>query len=150
MVGRSGEKMIAKLKKENGYVTVVALIILVILTFIGISASRTSSTDILIARNQIPYKQGFYIAEGGQNKEATRIGRGDYPVAMPTVNSSDEISAGNSYDYEVKYKGRYPAPAGYSSLHFNRYDYEVITEGGDSKVKIKARYYSIGPKVDQD
>lgn len=146
-------KMIEKKKKENGNVTIVALIFLVILTLIGISASRTSNTDILIARNQIPFKQDFYISEGAQNKEATRVGRGDYPVPDTGIlkdfgELTGEISAGNTYDYEIKYKGRYPAPAGYSSLHFNRYDYEVITKGGDSKVKIKARYYSIGPKVD--
>jgi Tfp pilus assembly protein PilX len=40
--------------------------ILVILTLIGISASRTSNTDVIAARNLIPHKQDFYVAEAGQ------------------------------------------------------------------------------------
>jgi hypothetical protein len=148
------EKIKDKVRGENGNVTVVALMILVILTLIGISASRTSSTDIIAARNQIPYKQDFYIAEGGQNKEAAKIGRGDYYVNNmdePGITldvATGEISAGNSYDYNVSYEGHYPPPAGYSILHFSRYDYSVTTKGGESKVTINARYYTIRPKTE--
>ena len=141
-------------KEDNGNVTVIALMILVILTLLGISASRTSSTDILTSRNQIPHIQDFYIAEGGQSRESARIGKGDYPIfsiydsGTALENSTAEISSGYSYDYDVTYKGRYPPPSGYSILHFNRYDYGVTTKGGKSKVKISARYYTIGPKAE--
>ena len=138
--------------KENGNVTVIALMILVILTLVGISASRTSRTDVLVAKNQVPHKQDFYIAEGGQNKEAVKIAQGNYPVPDTEItdqilsNSTDEISTGNPYEYKVTYKGHYPSPKGYSTLHYKRYDYEVVTKGGDSEVAITARYYSVGPK----
>ena len=69
------------LNRENGSVTVIALMILVVLTLIGISASRTSTTDMQIANNQIPHKRDFYFSEGGQNREAATIGRGGYPVS---------------------------------------------------------------------
>jgi len=147
-------KIIIQIKKETGNVSVVALMILVILTLIGISASRTSNTDIIIARNQIPYKKDFYIAQGAQNKEAIKISRGDYPVANvegPEViidNSTSEITTGMSYDYEISYKGAYPPPSGYSALRFNRYDYGVSTKINNTELTINARYYIIGPKVE--
>lgn len=140
--------------KESGNITIIALMILVILTLLGMSVSTTSNTDIIAARNQIPYKQDFYIVEGAQNKEAIKISRGDYPVAdmknsdVILDNSTGEITAGNVYDYEVTYKGAYPPPSGYSILQFNRFDYEVKTKIKKTELTINARYYIIGPKVE--
>ena len=141
-------------KKENGSITIIALMILVILTVIGISVSKTSNTDILAARNQIPYAQNFYIAEGAQNKEAVKISRGDYPVAdlegseVILEKSTGQITSGISYDYEITYKGAYPPPSGYSILHFNRFDYGVKTKIKTTGFSINARYSTIGPKVE--
>ena len=140
--------------KESGNVTVVALMILVILTLLGISASITSNTDIIAARNQIPHKQDFYIAEGAQNKEAVRISRGDYPVIniedsdVILESSTGEITSGNSYEYEISYKGVYAPPAGYSVLHFNRFDYGVKTKIKETELTVNARYYVIGSKAE--
>ena len=144
---------------EKGSITVVALMILVVLTLIGISVSRTSTIDMQIARNQIPYKQNFYVAEGGQNREAAEIGAGNYPVmnidasdSPITYQGSDtnpHTVSGKTYTYDVTYKGYFPPPTGYSIIHFSRYDYTVHTEGGDSgAVEIDARYYKIGPKAE--
>ena len=146
------KKIIVKIKKDNGNISVVALMILAILTLIGISASSTSTTDILVAQNQIPYKEDFYIAEGGQNKEAIKISRGDYPVFdiedsdVILDSSTSDISSGNYYDYEISYKGAYPPPSGYSILHFKRFDYGVKTKISKTGLTINARYYVIGPK----
>jgi hypothetical protein len=146
-----------KIKMETGNISVVALMILVILTLIGISASRTSDTDVIAARNLIPHKQDFYIAEAGQNMEAIKIGMGDYHVLdsdnpeLILSETTEEVVPGHSCDYKVIYKGHFFPPKGYSALHFTRYDYEVITKSGKNKnndVKIKARYYSIGPKIE--
>lgn len=157
------------INKETGNITIVALILLVGLTFIGISASRTSTTDMLIARNSIPHKQDFYVSEGGQNREASEIGVGNYPVT--NIESTDTVLAtqagmarstdpsslpggdnhlvlGSSYDFSVRYKGYYPPPTGYSIIHFSRYDFNVDTSGGDSGVGIDARYYKIGPRAE--
>ncbi len=145
-----------KIMQEAGNITVVALMILVILTLIGISAGRTSNTDVIAARNLIPHKQDFYIAEAGQNMEAIKIGKGEYPVidsdtpGLVIKESTEEVIPGNSCGYMVTYKGHFVPPKGYSALHFNRHDYEVLTKSGkkaSNDVKIKARYYSIGPKL---
>lgn len=145
-----------KIMSDTGNVTVVALMILVILTLIGISASRTSNTEVIAAGNLIPHKQDFYIAEAGQNMEAIRIGRGEYPVidsdapGLVLKESTEEVVPGKSCDYVITYKGQFAPPKGYSALHFTRYDYEVLTKSGantSNDVKIKARYYSIGSKM---
>ena len=52
-------------KNEDGTVLVVALIMLVLLTVIGISASTTSTIEIRIAGNEKFHKMAFYAADGG-------------------------------------------------------------------------------------
>ncbi|NLD36608.1 MAG: hypothetical protein GX654_07040 [Desulfatiglans sp.] len=142
---------------ETGNITVIALMILVILMLIGISASRTSNTDVIAARNLIPHKQDFYVAEAGQNIEAIRIGCGEYPVVasdspgLVVADNTYEVVPGNSCDYTVTYKGHFSPPKGYSALHFSRHDYEVVTKSGknaSNDVKVMARYYIVGPRME--
>ena len=59
-----------KLRREDGNVLITAFIFLVILTLIGIFATRTAQMDIQIAANEIPYRQNFYLAEAGLYREA--------------------------------------------------------------------------------
>jgi hypothetical protein len=142
------------ISKENGNVTVIALMILVILTIIGISASRTSTTDMQIARNEIPHKQDFFISEGGQNKEAAYIGTGGHPIVDVNTpktlvnNNNYVISTGKSYDYTIGYEGHFIPPKGYSTDGYSRYDYSIDTKGGTSKYDIYSRYYKVGPKAE--
>lgn len=70
------------LKNEDGSILVVALIMLVLLTLIGISATETSRMDIQIAGNEMVYKQNFYQADAAVMQ------------AMQTMENSDlEASA---------------------------------------------------------
>jgi type IV pilus assembly protein PilX len=50
-------------KREDGVVVVIALIMLVFLTLLGISATRTTQTEIHIARNENILRQNLYSAE---------------------------------------------------------------------------------------
>jgi type IV pilus assembly protein PilX len=52
------------LKGENGSVLVVALMMLVLLTLLGISATTTSTIEMRVAGNERVYKDNFYAAEG--------------------------------------------------------------------------------------
>jgi Tfp pilus assembly protein PilX len=56
-------KEISMLNNEDGTVLVLALIMLVLLTLIGISATTTSMIETRIAGNERVYKQNFYAAE---------------------------------------------------------------------------------------
>jgi type IV pilus assembly protein PilX len=49
--------------QEEGSVLIVALIMLVLLTIIGISASRNTSIEMMIAGNERVAKENFYLAE---------------------------------------------------------------------------------------
>jgi hypothetical protein len=163
--GNEGKRMKANISpvgKPAGNVTVVALMLLAVLTLIGLSASRIAGLDIQIAGNQVPYKQNFYVAEGGIHREAAEVGRGEYPVtnlynfdalladeggqvsgsALP--GPSHDVS-GTSYDFDLYYQGYYLPPAGYSVIHFSRYDYFIEAWGED--VRVGSRYYKIGPKA---
>jgi hypothetical protein len=68
------------MRNEEGNVLITAFIILVVLTLIGVFATRTAQMDMQIASNEIPYKRNFYLAEGGLYREAAELGRGNYPV----------------------------------------------------------------------
>ena len=68
--------LIIRLKSEEGNLTIIAFILLVVLTLIGIFATKTAQLDLQTAYNEVPYKQNFYIAEGGVNREAAELGRG--------------------------------------------------------------------------
>jgi len=149
--------MLFKHNPERGSITAIALMLLVVLTLLGIAATRTATIDIQIASNEIPYKQSFYISEGGIHREAAEIGRGNYPVVdinTPAVLAAQNSSSlpspahevnGTPYDFTIAYKGFFRPPPGYSAIHFSRYDYSI--EATVQNVTIETRCYKIGPKA---
>jgi hypothetical protein len=155
---------VIRLKSEEGNLTIIAFVLLVVLTVIGVFATKTAQIDLQTAYNEVPYKQNFYVAEGGVNREAAELGRGMYPVA--NVNSPQLLAThtsgslpgdphnvlGTSYQFSVRYLGYYPAPSGYSALHFNRYDYHVDARAGGTatsgQVRVASRLYKIGPRAE--
>ena len=154
---------IVKNQSEQGSITVIALMILVVLTILGITISRTSTIDVQIAGNEIPFKQNFYVAEGGIHREAAEVGRGNYPVMNVTdfnVELANQDSAGlpapahevagKSYHFSLDYLGFYLPPQGYSVVHFSRYDYDVdsFEDPAGSRIHVGSRYYKIGPKAE--
>ena len=153
------KRFIHTCQSEEGSVIILAFILLVVLTVIGMFATRTSTIDIQIAANEIPYRQNFYIAEGGVQREAAEVSRGSYPIvdvkAAQTLatQASGTLPApsphqvdGQSYNFQVDYVGFFTPPAGYSTLHFSRYDYDIQAQ--QNNVQIAARYFKIGPKAE--
>ena len=124
---------------EEGSAIVLALVFLVVLTLIGVFSSRTATIDIQIASNEIPYHQNFYIANALVPQTLATQGSGSLPAPAHQV-------AGNSYAFQVDYLGFFSPPAGYSSLHFSRYDYNISAAQGGATVR--ARYFKIGPKAE--
>ena len=161
--GEIMNKILRKLRDEEGNVLLLAFIFLVILTLIGIFSTRTARLDMQIAANEIPYKRNFYLAEAGLYREAAELGRGNYPV--PNINDFPTSLAsrvdgsvtgtlpgaahtvfGQTYDFHVQYVGYFPPPPGYSALHFTRYDYNVDSTANN--VLVDSRLYKIGPKAE--
>ena len=154
---------IVKKQSEQGSITVIALMILVVLTLLGITISRTSTIDVQIAGNEIPFKQNFYVAEGGIHRESSEVGRGNYPVMNINnpIQLANQGSAGlpapaphlvngRAYDFTLDYLGFFLPPQGYSVVHFSRYDYDVNSFGDPdaSRIRVASRYFKIGPKAE--
>jgi len=53
------------LRNDRGSVLIIALLVLVLLTIIGISATNTTTTDIQIASNEKVHSMAFYAADAG-------------------------------------------------------------------------------------
>ncbi len=150
-------------KREQGSITVIALILLVVLTLIGIMASRTATTDLQISGNEIPYKQNFFVGEGGINRESAEVGKGNYPVIQintaatladqtgqtngnPLPLPRPHVVAGTAYNFTLDYLGFFLPPPGYSVIHFSRYDYDIHATGG--RINVVSRYFKIGPRAE--
>jgi len=152
--------LVIRLKSEGGNLTIIAFVLLVVLTLIGVFATKTAQLDLQTAYNEIPYKQNFYIAEGGVNNEAAKLGGGAYPVANASIAQPLDTTSnvplpgftGKTYDRTIRYLGPFPAPSGYSALHFSRYDYNVDARAGGTatsgQVRVASRLYKIGPKAE--
>jgi len=61
------------LKNEKGSAIIVALLVLVLLTIIGMSATSNSNTELQITTNSQLYKMAFYAAESGWQEMAVDI-----------------------------------------------------------------------------
>ena len=58
------KKPISILKNEQGSAIVVAMLVLLLLTIIGVSATQNSITELAIVRNDLLYKDQRFKAEG--------------------------------------------------------------------------------------
>ena len=85
-------KTIAILKKEDGSVIIAALLILVLLTIIGISATSTSNMELNITSNAQLHKMSFFMAESGWHVMADWL---DDQYPMPTLNLASRTEPDN-------------------------------------------------------
>ncbi len=69
------------IKNENGSVIVIALLILIVLTIIGLTATSNSRMELNVTRNSQIYKRDFYAADSGWRHSAMWLDRFDvfYP-----------------------------------------------------------------------
>lgn len=78
--------------REQGSVLVIALILLVLLTLIGISASRNTETEIMIAGNERVFKQNFYLAEGAAMRAVQIMEDNDISTLTWVMSDADSNS----------------------------------------------------------
>lgn len=79
------------IKNEDGSVIVVAMMIMVLLLVMGISATNMSSIEMQILRNAILQKQEFYFTEGGMVEVATDVNLASADrVGTSAVRSSED------------------------------------------------------------
>ena len=86
----------ATFKKDDGSVMVAALLILVLLTIIGISATTMSNSELNITSNVQLHKMAFFTAESGWHVMTDWL---DDQYPLPTVNlASDDFEGTNGSD----------------------------------------------------
>ncbi len=154
----------------RGFMLVVILVFLSLLSLLGIWALNTSSMEIQIAGNQQRYEENFSVAEGGSNSEATRLGyniRPEYNVTDPTRINFD-LTAGSyndcstwptdnlipsgtdnkcAYGYFVTYLYPDIPPKGYDADAFSAYkfridgEHQVVIEMGGKKIGVKSTMF---------
>ena len=87
---------------EQGSVLIVTIVVLVLLTVMGLVASNTTVTDLMIAANDRDYKQNFFTADGGLNREFQLIPSYAITLTVPEQKTHDPFyltkSDGSSFD----------------------------------------------------
>ena len=77
--------MISNLKNEEGSVIIMALIVLVALTMIGIVSTDNTVVELQIVRNETIYRQNFYRAESAVIDGAQVMENSDLTAAIPWI-----------------------------------------------------------------
>ena len=127
------------IKNENGSVIILAMIFLVLLTIIGMSAVDTSTIEVQISGNDVRYKTNLYRAEGAAMECAQMIESETDPSFLHPqgTNSPSWIYPNNVYDLSDSdiMDGRVTAgELGVSNVHADA-SYGVVALGigfGDS------------------
>jgi len=77
------------LKNENGSMIVIVLMILVMVTILGLSATTISTTEVQISTNALLYQRMFFTAEPGIEHIRKEL---QYPLHAVTSGSSADIN----------------------------------------------------------
>lgn len=156
-----------QLENEKGSVMVLAVIMLVLLTLLDISALTSSSIDTQVAGNELRHKRAFYAAESATayvtrspdlygpdnittdtphyfpNNTVPYVG---ITSGLPTALS---INATQSFNGEVEYDSPLlpPRGSGYSVGKFKAHQYQMVCNGYSSNETTKnivVGFYRIG------
>ena len=144
---------------EQGYALMVSLLILVVLSFLGLSSTNTTSLELQIAGGDKKHHVAFYTAEAGKS----------YVVERTDLYHGDNITVGGSLDYpntadsselyslalqqtfngNVEYSGASAPPrgSGYEVGKFRAHRYQISSNGngpGSARSRIQAGFYRIG------
>lgn len=156
-----------QLENEKGSVTVLAVILLMLLTLLGMAATTTSSIEVQIAGNEMRYKQAFYAAESATAYVAWKPdlygpdnitpGTSHYfpnntdPYVGITVGlpGAQPMNATQSFNGEVEYDSSSSPPrgSGYSVGTFRAHQYKMTCNGYSSNNTVKdiaVGFYRIG------
>jgi hypothetical protein len=86
-------KKMQSIKNERGSVLVIALIMLVLLTVLGITATSTSNIELQIAGNERNYKRAFFIANAGVEHARADL------AAKLAIFRATQVSQGSALDW---------------------------------------------------
>ena len=105
---------------DRGSALVVALLVLVLLTLLGISATTTSTIEVQITGNEKFHDMAFYAAESGWQTSLNWLDR-QFPGVIQNL--------GWDEDSQTFVQGKYNTP-----------DYMVLAEDNDTEYSVKIEF----------
>jgi hypothetical protein len=96
-----------RLKNQSGIALVVALVMLLVLTFLGFAAVSLTSYEAKIAGNERVYNNAFYAGDGGIENFRGRVSGGEFVYSAAT-SGSYQVAIGDCVS-NVRYSRR-PGP----------------------------------------
>ena len=156
-----------QVENDEGSVTVLAVVLLMLLTLLGMAALSTSSIETQIAGNEMRSKLAFYAAESATAYVAWKpdlygpdniiTGTSHYfpnntdPYVGITVGlpAAQSMNATQSFNGEVEYdfSSSPPRGSGYSAGTFRAHQYKMVCNGYSSNNTVKdivVGFYRIG------
>lgn len=151
--------MAGQLENENGYMIVVVIMILSVLSVIATAGTNNSITERRSATNEQIHQLSFYAADTGRtyvvrhtdlyHEDNITVGEG---LAFPdNDNPSDQYAVGSreSFNGDVEYLGSAPPPrgSGFEIGKFVAHRYQLTSKGfgpRSSNSEIEAGFYRIG------
>jgi hypothetical protein len=129
-------------KSENGFILVLTLVMLLVVTLLGFSAMSASVFEVKIGANDLTSKKAFYVAEAGWNEFTARFKTGEIQDYASTntgwkrfIAATEERAKGIGYDSGNTDQLYIPSSQ-------SRLDYAVVVthKVDGSKVMTKAGY----------
>lgn len=113
---------------ERGAALVVSMVLLVILTLLAISGMNTSTTELVMAGNEMYQENAFQAAETGIERTAAIATFN--PALPPQVNPpAIQLNAIDFYSATVQPLGPSLPPPGYTIGEFGAENFEIRTTG---------------------
>lgn len=154
-------------RSESGSATILALMVVVLLTLMGITGIKSSSVELKSATNDHLHKLAFFSAESARtyimmNPDLYGVQNIDEDTPHLFPNNTDPyvpITAGpvapfnlgsdQSFSGTVQYIGEATSPrgSGNDTSHFRAHQYAMTCTGNgprDTEVQIEAGFYRLG------
>ncbi len=97
------------LQREEGYILITTMLIMLVLTIIGIAANRNTSIELQIAANDKVHKKTFYAAEAGGILGAELVEQNlNCPIGFSSVNATDKPLEGTIRVHNIIYGRQQP------------------------------------------
>lgn len=126
-----GKKDSAKLASEKGMALVIALVILLVLTLIGISAVTTTTFETSISGNERVATDAFYASEAGIQVSLNQLPNTN-PVSRTPLGETSSYWSGSPKDKNspksIERLGLHPKAGFDSSWTFTRYQVNATGE----------------------
>jgi len=135
------------LRNEKGFALIIALLILLVLTLIGISAINTTTFETSISGNERVGTDAFYAAEAG-----IQIGLNQLPdtkaIPVTAIGKDSSCWSGSSLDKgspkSLKSLGLYPPPIGTdpSAWEFKRFQVDATGSSfkATKEIEVQVRF----------